>query len=136
MNIKDGFAMQYALKKSYKIAVITGGYSESVHKRFLNLGITDIYLKSQRKMKDYEDFIKKYALNDTEILYMGDDLPDLEVMQRAGVPTCPKNAATEICLIAKYISDKSGGDGAVRDVIEKVLKKQGKWMDDDVILSW
>jgi 3-deoxy-D-manno-octulosonate 8-phosphate phosphatase (KDO 8-P phosphatase) len=136
MNIKDGFAMQYAIKKGYKMAIITGGNSESVRTRFKNLGVSDVYLKSQNKMVDYEDFKQKHNLSDAEILYMGDDLPDYKVMQKVGVPTCPKNAANEICSVSKYISDRSGGEGAVRDVIEQVLKVQGKWMDDDIILSW
>jgi 3-deoxy-D-manno-octulosonate 8-phosphate phosphatase (KDO 8-P phosphatase) len=131
MNIKDGFAMQYAVRKGYKIAIITGGNSESVRKRFENLGVTDIYLKSQNKMADYEDFIKKNKLKDEQILYMGDDLPDYEVMKRVGVPTCPVSAVHEIRSIAQYISDRQGGDGAVRDIIEQTLKVQKKWMEPD-----
>lgn len=131
MNIKDGFAMQYSIRKGFKIAIITGGNSESVKTRFLNLGVSDIYLKSQNKMADYEDFIGKYDIKDEEVLYMGDDLPDYEVMQRVGVSTCPISAVHEVKSIAQYISDKSGGDGAVRDIIEQTLKVQGKWMEED-----
>lgn len=133
MNIKDGFALQYAVRKGYKIAIITGGNSQSVKTRFTNLGIEDIYIKSHDKMKDYLDFIGKHGLADNEILYMGDDLPDFEVMQRVGIPTCPSNAVEEIKGVSVYISDKLGGDGAVRDVIQQVLRVQGRWMEKDAI---
>lgn len=133
MNIKDGYAMQYAIRKGFKIAIITGGALESVKTRFQKLGIPDVYLKSHDKMEDYNDFLNKYSLTDEEILYMGDDLPDYSVMLRAGVPTCPSTAVEEIKQISKYISDKSGGDGAVRDVIQQVLKLQGKWMEKDSV---
>ena len=131
MNIKDGFAMQYAVRKGYKIAIITGGASELVKTRFQNLGISDIYIKSHNKMDDYRDFLNKYGFIDEEILYMGDDLPDYEVMLHVGMPTCPASAVEEIKSISKYISDKSGGKGAVRDVIQQVMRLHGKWMDTD-----
>ena len=131
MNIKDGFAMQYAVRKGYLIAIITGGASELVKNRFANLGITDIYLKSSNKMRDYENFLEKHKLTDAEVLYMGDDLPDYEVMQKVGVPTCPANAAEEIKEISVYISDHQGGDGAVRDVIQQTMRLQGNWMHSD-----
>ena len=131
MNIKDGYAMQYAVRKGYKIAIITGGASELVKDRFIKLGITDVYMKSHNKMVDYENFLAKYNFTDNEILYMGDDLPDYEVMQRVGIPTCPSNAVEEIKSVSKYISDKEGGDGAVRDVIQQVLRLQGVWMQTD-----
>jgi 3-deoxy-D-manno-octulosonate 8-phosphate phosphatase (KDO 8-P phosphatase) len=135
MNIKDGFALQYTVKKGYIIGIITGGNSESVKVRFQNLGVKDIYLKSHVKMDDFNDFIKKHNLDPSEILYMGDDLPDYDVMKRVGFPTCPSDAVEEIRAISKYISDKPGGEGCVRDVIEQVLKLHGKWMDSDA-LTW
>jgi 3-deoxy-D-manno-octulosonate 8-phosphate phosphatase (KDO 8-P phosphatase) len=135
MNIKDGYAMQYAVRKGYKIAIISGGYSETVKIRFEKLGIPDVYLKSQNKVDDYTDFINKYKLTDEEVLYMGDDLPDYEVMLRVGVPTCPSSAVEEIKSISKYISDKQGGDGAVRDIIQQVLRLHGKWMDRET-MNW
>jgi 3-deoxy-D-manno-octulosonate 8-phosphate phosphatase (KDO 8-P phosphatase) len=131
MNIKDGYAMQYAVRKGYKIAIITGGASELVKDRFVKLGITDVYMKSHNKMVDYDDFLTKHSFTDEQVLYMGDDLPDYEVMQRVGIPTCPSNAVEEIKSVAKYISDKEGGDGAVRDVIQQVLRLQGVWMQTD-----
>ncbi len=129
INTKDGYAVQYAIKKGYKIAIITGGNSKSVKIRFNNLGVSDVYLASHNKMEDFKDFYFKYDLKPEEILYMGDDLPDFEVMTKVGLPTCPADAVHEIKGISKYISDKKGGQGAVRDVIEQVLRAQGKWID-------
>jgi 3-deoxy-D-manno-octulosonate 8-phosphate phosphatase (KDO 8-P phosphatase) len=131
MNIKDGYAMQLAVKKGYKIAIISGGRSEMVRKRLNGLGITDVYLGSHTKMDQYNELLTMYDLRPDEILYMGDDIPDYEVMRHVGVPTCPKDSAPEIKNICIYISDRNGGRGAVRDVIEQVLKVQNKWMDDD-----
>lgn len=135
MNIKDGYAVHYCAKIDFPIAIISGGNSESVRQRFRNLGITDIYLKSHDKMSDFKDFIAKYQIEPADVLYMGDDIPDWEVMQHVGLPTCPADAASEIKAVATYISDKRGGEGCVRDVIEQVLKVQGKWMQKDV-MSW
>jgi 3-deoxy-D-manno-octulosonate 8-phosphate phosphatase (KDO 8-P phosphatase) len=131
MNIKDGYAMQLAVKKGFKIAIISGGRSEMVRKRLNGLGITDIYLGAHSKIDQYNELLTMYDLVPDEILYMGDDIPDYEVMRRVGIPTCPKDSAPEIKNICIYISDKNGGRGAVRDVIEQVLKVQNKWMDDD-----
>ena len=129
INIKDGYAIQFAIKKGYPIAILTGGNSESIRKRYMRLGVTDIYLKSQNKREDLEDFLCKYQLDPSTILYMGDDLPDYEVMTRVGFPTCPANAVVEIKLISKYISNIDGGEGCVRDVIEQVLRLHSKWVD-------
>ena len=131
MNIKDGYALQLAVKKGYKIAIISGGKSEMVRKRLLGLGITDIYLGVHTKIDVYKELIEIYNISPEEILYMGDDLPDYEVMQRIGVPTCPNDSAVEIKDISIYISDKKGGEGAVRDVIEQVLRVQGQWFSKE-----
>lgn len=131
MNIKDGFAVQFAVKKGYPIGIITGGTSVSVKKRFNGLGIKDVYLCCSNKSEYFEDFINKYNLNPDNILYMGDDLPDYNVMKKVGVPTCPSDAAEEIKQISKYISDCKGGNGCVRDVIEQVMRAQGKWLDNE-----
>ena len=134
MNIKDGYAIQYCVKKKYPIAIITGGSSEMVKTRFENLGVTDIYMKSYSKIEDLEDFRFKYSLDLDDILYMGDDLPDYEVMKKVGLPTCPSDAVVEIKSISKYISHKNGGDGCVRDVIEQVMRVQGTWMDSEAFV--
>jgi 3-deoxy-D-manno-octulosonate 8-phosphate phosphatase (KDO 8-P phosphatase) len=128
MNIKDGYALQHAVKKGYKIGVISGGKSESVRKRLNGLGVYDVYLGIHDKMEAYNEFILTYNINPDEILYMGDDLPDYDVMKRIGVPTCPADACQEIKDICIYVSDKNGGKGAVRDVIEQVMRVQGVWI--------
>lgn len=131
VNIKDGYAIQLAVKKGLHIAIITGGRTEAVRKRFAGLGVQDLYLGAAVKIHDYRDFRDKHALKDEEILYMGDDIPDMEVMQECGLPCCPKDAAPEVKSIARYISYAAGGYGCGRDVVEQVMKAQGKWMADD-----
>jgi 3-deoxy-D-manno-octulosonate 8-phosphate phosphatase (KDO 8-P phosphatase) len=131
MNIKDGYALQLAVKKGYKIAIISGGRSEMVRTRLNKLGITDVYLGIESKVDTYKEFLEIHELSPDEILYMGDDIPDYEVMKRVGIPTCPKDSVQEIKDISLYISHQKGGKGAVRDVIEQVLKVQGKWKDHD-----
>ena len=134
MNTKDGYALQYAVKRGYPIAIITGGTSESVAERFRGLGITDIYLASSCKTDDLSDFLFKYDLKPEEVLYMGDDLPDYEVMKRVGVPCCPSDAVDEIKSAANYISPFAGGKGCARDVIEQVLRLHGRWMDGEAFV--
>ena len=131
MNTKDGYALQYATKRGYPIAIITGGTTESVGLRFKGLGITDIYLGVEKKIEIFRTYIEKYNLNPEQVLYMGDDIPDYEVMSVVGMPACPSDASEEIKSISKYISHFKGGEGCVRDIIEQVLKVQGKWMNDD-----
>jgi 3-deoxy-D-manno-octulosonate 8-phosphate phosphatase (KDO 8-P phosphatase) len=130
-NVKDGYAMQLAVKKNYRIAVISGGYSESVRRRFESLKVEDVFLGVEKKIDVYDQYLKTHSLTDEQVLFMGDDIPDFEIMQRAGVPTCPADAAEEIKRTATYISHLGGGKGCVRDVIEQVLKVQEKWMNDD-----
>jgi|SRR5512133_353729 3-deoxy-D-manno-octulosonate 8-phosphate phosphatase (KDO 8-P phosphatase) len=130
MNIKDGFAVQHAVKMKYPIAIITGGYSKMVRKRFKSLGVKDIYMKSANKVVVFEEFIKKHGLNHEDVLYMGDDLPDFEIMKKSGFAACPADSAEEIKAISHYISHRNGGEGCVRDIIEQVLRLQGKWMND------
>lgn len=134
MNTKDGYALQYAIKRGYPIAIITGGTTESVGLRFKGLGITDIYLGATDKVEDFEDFRLKYKLKAEEILFMGDDLPDYKVMKGAGVACCPADAVEEIKSISAYISHLPGGTGCVRDIVEQVLRLHGKWMDGEAFL--
>ena len=131
VNIKDGYAIQLAVKKGLRIAIITGGRTEAVRIRFSALGVTYLYMGSAVKIHDYREFRDKYGFTDEEIMYMGDDVPDIEVMQECGLPCCPKDAAHEVKKVAKYISQAAGGYGCGRDVIEQVLKVNGKWMSDD-----
>ena len=128
MNSKDGYALQLAVKKGYRIAIITGGNSQIVKKALQGLGIEDVFLSQHDKLQCYKDYINEHDLKEDEILYMGDDLPDWEVMKTSVLGACPADSVDEILAIADYISPKKGGYGAVRDVIEQVMKVQGKWM--------
>lgn len=136
VNIKDGYAMQHAVKCGMIIAIITGGNTESVRKRYEGLGVKDVVLGAAVKVTVYDQLKEKYDLKDEEILYMGDDIPDYEVMQVVGLPVCPADAAPEVKAISKYVSPFQGGCGAARDVIEQVLRAQGKWMSTATAFGW
>lgn len=130
-NVKDGFVLQLAVKLGYRVVVISGGFSKSVENRFDALGIKDVFLGVRDKVVVFEEYIKKNQIDPSTIIYMGDDIPDYKVMKKVGVPVCPADAAVEIKEISVYISDKKGGEGCVRDIIEQVLKVQGKWMSEE-----
>jgi 3-deoxy-D-manno-octulosonate 8-phosphate phosphatase (KDO 8-P phosphatase) len=132
-NLKDGFALVYAIRNGYPVGVITGGKTIEVINRCKKLGIKDVYIGSLRKLPSLYDFLEKNNLKAEEVMYMGDDLPDYPAMKAVGVPVCPKDAAQEIKAISHYISDKNGGDGCVRDVLEQVLRAQGRWIDCEKI---
>ena len=136
VNIKDGYAIQLAVKHGLRIGIITGGTTSSVKKRYEGLGVSDIYMGSAVKTEAYSDFKKRHNLDDCEIMYMGDDIPDYEVMSLCGCPVCPKDAAADIKAISLYISDRCGGEGCGRDVIEQTLRAQGKWMADGKAFGW
>ncbi|RKS02566.1 MULTISPECIES: KdsC family phosphatase [unclassified Flavobacterium] len=127
MNIRDGFAMKAAIESGYHVCIISGGNNEGVRIRLRNLGITDIHLASPDKVATFKEYAELYNIKPEQVLYMGDDIPDFHVMQLVGLPTCPQDAVAEIKAISKYISHKNGGKGAVREVIEQVMKVQGKW---------
>ncbi|MFC6877534.1 KdsC family phosphatase [Flavobacterium myungsuense] len=127
MNIKDGFAMKAALETGYNVCIISGGSNEGVRIRLRNLGITDIHLGAPDKVATFKEYVELYNIKPEQVLYMGDDIPDYHVMQLVGLPTCPQDSSPEIKTISKYISHKNGGKGAVRDVIEQVMKVQEKW---------
>ncbi|NGX84333.1 HAD-IIIA family hydrolase [Aequorivita sp. KMM 9714] len=128
MNVKDGYALKTAVDKGFNVCVISGGSNEGVRVRLQNLGIKDVFLGAHNKTEILDDYLKTHNLKKENILYMGDDLPDYEVMQEVGLPTCPQDAVPEIKNISKYVSHKNGGKGCVRDVIEQVLKVHGKWL--------
>jgi 3-deoxy-D-manno-octulosonate 8-phosphate phosphatase (KDO 8-P phosphatase) len=128
MNIRDGYAMKAAVESGYNVCIISGGSNEGVRVRLRNLGITDIHLGTPNKVETYKEYIELYNIKPEQILYMGDDIPDYHVMQLVGLPTCPQDASPEIKNISNYISHIKGGHGAARDVIEQVMKVQGKWM--------
>ncbi len=127
MNIRDGFALKAALESGYNVCIISGGNNEGVRIRLKNLGISDIYLASPNKVATFNEYVDLYNIKPEQVLYMGDDIPDFHVMQLVGLPTCPQDSSPEIKAISKYISHKNGGKGAVREVIEQVMKVQGKW---------
>ena len=131
MNVLDGYAVVKALKNNNKIGVITGGDDPMVRNRLNYLGIKDYYAKSGDKMKDYLDFKTRHNLQDDEVLMMGDDLPDMDLINVAKIGACPINAVPEVKAISDYISPIEGGKGAVRDVIEQVMKVQGVWLTKD-----
>ena len=128
MNIKDGFAMKFAVDSGYNISIITGGTNKAVKKRLISLGISNIYLGSHNKIRAFNDYIKKYNLNPKNILYVGDDIPDISVMKEVGLSACPQDAAHEVKAISDYVSHKNGGQGCVREIIEQVLRVQDKWV--------
>jgi 3-deoxy-D-manno-octulosonate 8-phosphate phosphatase (KDO 8-P phosphatase) len=134
-NLKDGFALVYAVKIGYPVCVITGGKTIDVKKRCEKIGIKDLYAGSLKKLPCLYDFLEKNNLKAEEVMYMGDDLPDFPAMKVVGIPVCPNDAAQEIKAISHYISDKNGGDGCVRDVLEQVMRAQGKWIDPE-LLDW
>ncbi len=130
-NVKDGYALQLAVKKGYNVAIISGGKSTSMTKRLEALNIKDVYLGVDNKKEVFHRYLKENNLSTEQVLYMGDDIPDFQIMQEVGVATCPEDAVEEIKSISDYISHKEGGKGAVRDIIQQVMKVQGKWMDGE-----
>ncbi len=130
MNIKDGYAIQLAVKKGYHVAIISGGNSDEVKERFAKLGVQDVFMQITNKAEILTQYMKSLQLQKEHVLFMGDDIPDFEVMQLVGLACCPADAATEIKSISQYISPLKGGDGCARDVIEKVMKLQNNWNED------
>jgi len=130
-NTKDGYAIQLAVKKGFVLGIITSGDSSAVRVRYERLGCQHVYIRSRNKAGDLQDFLDKSGLLPEQTCYVGDDLPDYEVMQKVGLPACPADAVPEIKAIAKYISDKNGGQGVAREIIEQLLKAHGKWMQAD-----
>ncbi len=129
-NVKDGYALQLAVKNGYRVVIISGGHSPSMEHRFKALRINDVFLGVDKKIEVLRKYLENNDIDPMQVLYMGDDIPDYEAMLMSGVPTCPADASEEIKSVSKYISHRSGGQGCVRDVIEQVMKIQGKWMND------
>ena len=136
VNIKDGYALQYAVKCGLHVAIISGAKTESLRLRYERLGVKDVILGAAIKIKYYNELKQKLNLKDEEIIFVGDDIPDYEVMQLCALPCCPSDAAPEIKAVSKYISPFPGGEGVARDIIEQVLKAQGKWMHDHTAFGW
>jgi 3-deoxy-D-manno-octulosonate 8-phosphate phosphatase (KDO 8-P phosphatase) len=136
VNIKDGYAIQLAMKLGLRIIIITGANTPSVRVRYEGLGVEDVCLGCAVKIETYDSLLAKYGLTDEEVMYMGDDIPDFEIMRRVGCPVCPKDACPEIRDVSLYVSDRKGGYGCGRDVIEQVLRAQGKWVMNAKAFGW
>ena len=131
VNIHDGYAINLAVRSGYGIAIITGGNSQSIRVRYEALGVKHIYMKSSLKIIDFKHLLENTDFKPDEMVYVGDDIPDYEVMQQVALPVAPADAAPEIKNIAKYISPRKGGQGVARDIIEQVLRVQGNWMHQE-----
>ena len=136
VNIKDGYAMQHAMKCGLILAIITGGRTEAVRIRYVGLGLKDVILGAAVKIKAYNDLKKKYGLRNEEIVYVGDDIPDYEVLTTCGLPCCPADAAPEIKAVCTYISHKNGGQGCARDILEQILTAKDLWMHNSTAFGW
>lgn len=134
-NTRDGYAIKYAIRSGLKVAIITGGKSDGVVRRYNNLGVLDIFAGIDNKVEALEDYLYAYDLDPKKVVYVGDDLPDYEVMQMVGIPCCPNDAANEIKALSKYISPINGGYGVAREILEKVMKLNGTWMQEKISFS-
>lgn len=135
MSVRDGYALQLAVKRGYRVLVISGAAASPVVDRLNKLGITDVHMGAQDKRAIVEKYASEKGLQQEELLFMGDDMPDLSVMQYVGLPVCPADAVTEIKEIALYITSLKGGQGCVREVIEKVMKLRGNWLHEEEVTS-
>ena len=136
VNIKDGYAIQLAVKMGLRVVILTGGSTEAVRLRYQRLGVADIYMGCSVKVRTYEAFLQKYGLTDADVMYMGDDIPDIEIMRRVGCPVCPQDACADVKELSLYISPYRGGCGCGRDVIEQTLRAQGKWLSNEKAFGW
>lgn len=136
VNIKDGYAIQLAVKQGLHIAIMTGANVDNIRVRYERLGVKDVFTACSVKIKVYEKFLAEYGMADDEIIFVGDDVPDYEVMSRCGCPCCPADACPDIKSISRYISSANGGYGVGRDIIEQVLRAQGKWLADKKAFGW
>ncbi len=135
MNAKDGYALKTALNNGYQVCIITGGKNYGVKSRLQGLGVTDVYMDAHDKMVELQEYLSKNNLQPEEVLYMGDDMPDVPVLQYVGLAACPQDAIPEVKAVCDYISHRGGGDACVRDVIEQVMKVHGKWNVDQGVNS-
>lgn len=136
VNIKDGYALQLAARLGYRIAIITGGTAKANEVRYSTLGIKDIFQGVAHKLPRFREWITESGLSADEVIYMGDDIPDLPVLREAGLACAPHDAATEVLATADYVSRFTGGYGCVRDVVEQVLKANGQWMNENKAFGW
>lgn len=136
VNIKDGYALQLAVKQGFHIAIITGADSPAIVKRFRSLGITDIFTKVSVKLPVFKEWMDAHDLLRDDVAYVGDDIPDMECMKYAGLSIAPDDAAVELIKIARYISPAKGGYGVARDVIEQVMRARNLWANNELAFGW
>lgn len=136
VNIEDGYAIQLAVKMNLRVAILTGGDTKAVRMRYSHLNVEDIYMGCVVKIATYKEFLDKYNYTDENVIYVGDDIPDYEIMKQCGCPCCPQDAAPDIKAVAAYISDRKGGEGVGRDILEQVLRAQGKWLSSAKAFGW
>ena len=136
INIKDGYAIQLAIKMGLRLAIMSGGRGDAIARRYEKLGMKDIFLSCGVKIERYKEYMKANGLSNEEVIYVGDDIPDYEVMKQCGCPCCPSDACPDIKQISTYISPHSGGNGCARDIIEQVLRAQGHWLSSEKAFGW
>lgn len=136
VNIKDGYAIQLAIKMGLRVAILTGATTEAVRVRYERLGVEDIYMGCAVKIKTYEEFLHRHGLTSDEVIYMGDDVPDIEILREVGCPVCPQDACADVKEVCLYVSPYRGGYGCGRDIIEQTLRAQGKWMSSEKAFGW
>lgn len=129
-HAKDGYAIAYALKRGYRVCIITGGRGEILRLRLRKLGITDVYMDCMNKIEAMGEYLGRHGIDPAHVVYMGDDIPDLDCMRAVGIPVCPADAASEVIEAARYVSQFAGGQGCVRDIVEQVLRARGDWALD------
>lgn len=136
MNIKDGYAIQLAAKMGINLAIITGGKDDAIQLRYEKLGVKDIFMGCAVKIKTYEELILRLGVNEDEVVYVGDDIPDYEIMRRVGCPCCPSDACPDIKEISTYVSFAPGGNGCARDILEQILRAKGQWLSSAKAFGW
>lgn len=136
VNIKDGYALQLAVKHGYRIAIITGADSEAIKVRFNGLGITDIILKAAHKLPILKQWMEENSLEPHQVAFVGDDIPDMECMRHVGLSVAPRDAAEDILGIARYISPRDGGYGVARDLLEQIMRAKGEWLQSEKAFGW
>lgn len=136
MNVKDGYAIQLAAKQGIRLAIMTGGKDDSIRYRYNKLGVKDVFMGCAVKIKTYDEYLSKYNLTKDEVMYLGDDIPDYEIMMTAGCTCCPSDACPDIKKISTYVSPFAGGYGFARDVIEQILRAQGLWLSSAKAFGW
>lgn len=136
INVRDGYAIQLAVKLGFNIAIITGADSPAVEVRYRGLGVTDIFTRATHKLPVLRQWMESHGLQPDEVAYVGDDIPDIRAMEQVGLPVCPDDACADVRAVASYISPVTGGYGVGRDIIEQIIRAKGLWMTDAKAFGW